>query len=90
MMQIPRNLDEKETYLRNRHYDVNNIPHPFTGIQVTEHGFDILEQYIKDVRSIIGYDIPLAIGPFWTYWCGNPASSWQEELKNIISHGWRI
>lgn len=61
---IPRNLDEKETYLRNRHYDVNNIPHPFTGIQVTEHGFDILEQYVKDVRSIIGYDIPLAIDHF--------------------------
>ena len=58
------NLDEKETYLRNRHYDVNNIPHPFTGIQVTEHGFDILEQYVKDVRSIIGYDIPLAIDHF--------------------------
>ena len=54
----------KETYLANRHYDVNNIPHPFTGIQVTEHGFDILEQYVKDVRSIIGYDIPLAIDHF--------------------------
>ena len=43
---------------------MNNIPHPFTGIQVTEHGFDILEQYVKDVRSIIGYDIPLAIDHF--------------------------
>ena len=51
-------------YARNRLYDVNNIPHPFTGIQVTEKGLDILEKYVSDVRSVIGYDIPLAIDHF--------------------------
>ncbi len=41
-----------------------NVAHPFTGIHVTEHGFDVLEQYVKDVRSVIGYEVPLAIDHF--------------------------
>ena len=35
--------------------------HPFTGVQITEKGLDYLENYVKDVRSIIGYEVPLAI-----------------------------
>lgn len=61
---IPRNMNEETRRERNRCYDILNVPHPFTGIQVTEHGLDILEQYVKDVREIIGYDIPLAIDHF--------------------------
>ena len=51
-------------YNRNRWYDANNVPHPFTGTHVTEKGLDILEQYVSDVRSVIGFDIPLAIDHF--------------------------
>lgn len=61
---MPRNLSVEEQVARNKMYDYQNIPHPFTGIQVTEHGLDILEQYVKDVREIIGYEIPLAIDHF--------------------------
>lgn len=61
---IPRNLDEKSRIIRNHYYDVQNIAHPLTGVQVTEHGYDILEQYVADVRSVIGYEIPLAIDHF--------------------------
>ena len=50
--------------LRNRAYDMFNVPHPFTGIHVTEKGLDVLEQYVKDVRDVIGYEIPLAIDHF--------------------------
>lgn len=50
--------------LRNRAYDLFNVPHPFTGIHVTEKGLDILEQYVKDVRDVIGYEVPLAIDHF--------------------------
>ncbi|MFC0212997.1 mandelate racemase/muconate lactonizing enzyme family protein [Paenibacillus chartarius] len=50
--------------LRNRHYDIYNIAHPFTGIHVTEKGLDMLEQYVADVRSVIGYEVPLAIDHF--------------------------
>ena len=46
---------------RNRLYDLHNIAHPFTGIQLTEKGLDILEQYVADVRSVIGDQVPLAI-----------------------------
>lgn len=61
---IPRSLTSEERLQRNRWYDVQNIPHPFTGVQVTEHGYDILEQYVKDVRDTIGYEVPLAIDHF--------------------------
>jgi gluconate/galactonate dehydratase len=47
--------------LRNRWYDMQNIAHPFTGIRVTEKGLDILEEYVAQVRAIIGYEIPLAV-----------------------------
>lgn len=52
---------EKYRYARNRWYDIFNIAHPFTGIHITEKGFDMLEQYVSEVRSIIGYEVPLAI-----------------------------
>lgn len=56
--------DEQIREVTNRHYDIYNIPHPFTGIHVTEHGLDILEQYVADVRAVIGYQVPLAIDHF--------------------------
>ena len=45
-------------------YYVDNTMHPFTGIRVTEVGLDYLEQYVADVRSVIGYEIPLATDHF--------------------------
>ncbi|WP_248927111.1 mandelate racemase/muconate lactonizing enzyme family protein [Paenibacillus hamazuiensis] len=59
------NLPEQELrQLRNRHYDIYNIAHPFTGIHVTEKGLDMLEQYVAEVRAVIGYEVPLAIDHF--------------------------
>ncbi|GHT59871.1 mandelate racemase [Spirochaetia bacterium] len=40
------------------------IPGPFTGIHITEKGFDIMEDYVRQVRDIIGYQIPLAVDHF--------------------------
>jgi len=37
------------------------IMHPFTGIQLTNKGIDTLCKYVDDVRSVIGYEIPLAV-----------------------------
>ncbi|MEK3913666.1 mandelate racemase/muconate lactonizing enzyme family protein [Paenibacillus sp. FSL H7-0331] len=51
-------------HARNRMYDAYNVAHPFTGIHVTEKGLDMLEQYVSDVRSVIGYEVPLAIDHF--------------------------
>lgn len=48
-------------FWRNRNFDVNGIMHPYLGIQITEKGLDLLEQYVADVRAELGNDIPLAI-----------------------------
>jgi len=37
-----------------------NTMHPFTQIQITEKGLDELAQIVGNVRSVIGYDIPLS------------------------------
>ena len=46
---------------RNAAYDVQNVRHPFTGLHFTDKGLDLLEQYIAEVRDVIGLEIPLAI-----------------------------
>lgn len=58
---IPRKLTRDAWCQRNKWYDVQNIAHPFTGVQITEHGLDILENYVKEVRDVIGFEVPLAI-----------------------------
>ena len=57
-------VPEELRQTRNRAYDMFNVAHPFTGIHVTEKGLDVLEEYVRDVRSVIGYEIPLAIDHF--------------------------
>ncbi len=56
--------NNEERYARNRGYDAWNVPHPFTGIHLTEKGIDLLEQYVAEVRSVIGYQVPLATDHF--------------------------
>jgi L-alanine-DL-glutamate epimerase-like enolase superfamily enzyme len=45
-------------------YEINTIGHPFTGIRLTEKGLDMLEEYVKQVREVIGMDVPLAVDHF--------------------------
>ncbi len=45
-------------------YALATTAHPFTGIHITEKGLDFLENYVREVRSVIGYDIPLAVDHF--------------------------
>ena len=40
------------------------VMHPFTGIQITEKGIDLLCQYVAGVRQEVGYEIPLAVDHF--------------------------
>ncbi|ESX65259.1 mandelate racemase [Mesorhizobium sp. LSHC420B00] len=51
----------EERRARNAAYDLHNVPHPFTGLHFSDKGLDLLEQYIAEVREIIGMDVPLAI-----------------------------
>ena len=45
-------------------YSIVTTAHPFTGIHLTEKGLDYLENYVKEVREVIGYEVPLAIDHF--------------------------
>lgn len=45
-------------------YALVNTAHPFTGIHLTQKGLDYLEQYVREVREVIGYDVPLAVDHF--------------------------
>ncbi|MDR1439489.1 MAG: mandelate racemase/muconate lactonizing enzyme family protein [Clostridiales bacterium] len=49
---------------RNNAYCDNITLHPFTGVQITERGLDYLENYVADVRKIIGMKVPLALDHF--------------------------
>lgn len=41
-----------------------DIMHPFTGIQITNKGIDMLCEYVAQVRAVIGYEVPLAVDHF--------------------------
>lgn len=47
-----------------KNYEIFTIPHYATGIHITEKGLDYLENYVKEVRAEIGYEVPLAIDHF--------------------------
>jgi L-alanine-DL-glutamate epimerase-like enolase superfamily enzyme len=37
-----------------------NTRHPFTGIQITEKGLEELQKIVENVRSMVGYEIPIS------------------------------
>lgn len=45
-------------------YQIVHTAHPFTGIHLTEKGLDYLENYVREVREVIGYEVPLATDHF--------------------------
>ena len=47
-----------------KNYEVFTVPHYATGIRITEKGLDYLEDYVKQVREVAGYEVPLAIDHF--------------------------
>ncbi len=55
-------IDKSLMYGKN--YEVFTIPHYATGIHLTEKGLDYLEDYVRQVREVIGYEVPLAIDHF--------------------------
>jgi len=56
---LTNSIDDRRA--RNAVYDTHNVRHPFSGLHFTDKGLDLLEQYISEVRSVIGMEIPLAI-----------------------------
>lgn len=44
--------------------DVNEVMHPFTGIEITDLGLDYLREYVGGIREVIGMEVPLASDHF--------------------------
>jgi L-alanine-DL-glutamate epimerase-like enolase superfamily enzyme len=44
--------------------EVNDVMHPFTGMQITDKGIDAMVEYVRTVRDIVGYEIPIATDHF--------------------------
>jgi len=49
---------------RRRVVDIASIPGPFTAIGLTELGLDLMEQYVREVREAVGYEVPIAVDHF--------------------------
>ena len=45
-------------------HDLPGVMHPFKGIQITQRGIDFMADYVRQVRDVIGYEIPLAVDHF--------------------------
>ena len=44
--------------------NLSNTKHPFTSIQITDLGLEKLADYVRQVRDIVGYEIPLSADHF--------------------------
>ena len=47
-----------------RMLDINNIQHPFTHVRLTPKGIQMLVEYVKQVRAVVGYEVPIAADHF--------------------------
>src|SRR5215469_8897853 len=43
-------------------WEMNQLPHPLLGMEVTNKGIAMLEQYVAAVRDAVGMEIPLPMG----------------------------
>jgi len=43
---------------------LGNTKHPFTRIQITDKGLDLMTEYVDKVREIVGYEIPMSADHF--------------------------
>ncbi len=67
--------DQKNTIVNSNFWDIGKqwsgnpmsygaTEHPFTRVQITPAGLDKLAEYVDAVRSVVGYEIPLAADHF--------------------------
>lgn len=47
-----------------KHNWSGDVPHPLTGMRVTQKGLDIMAEYARTVRDIVGWEIPIAVDHF--------------------------
>ncbi len=44
--------------------EYGTIDHPFTRVQITQKGLELMEEYVRVMRDTVGYEIPLGIDHF--------------------------
>jgi len=59
--------------------DYGNTKHPFTAIQINEKGLDEMAKIISEVRSVVGYEIPLSSDHYGHF-----------DLNNAIRFGRKV
>lgn len=42
----------------------DRVPHPFTGVEITDKGIALLSDYVAAIRAVIGMEVPLASDHF--------------------------
>ncbi|WP_143774481.1 mandelate racemase/muconate lactonizing enzyme family protein [Niastella vici] len=65
---------------RGGYMDYANTKHPFTAIQITEKGLDGMAQIVHDVRSVVGYEIPIASDHYGHFDLNN-AIRWGKKVE---------
>ena len=55
--------DNADTPLE-RMLDINTIQHPYTHVRLTTKGIRLLAEYVEQVRSVVGYEVPIAADHF--------------------------
>jgi L-alanine-DL-glutamate epimerase-like enolase superfamily enzyme len=56
----PHILNQSPSQWQGGYMSYANTRHPFTGIQITEKGLDELAKLVDNVRSMVGYEIPMS------------------------------
>jgi L-alanine-DL-glutamate epimerase-like enolase superfamily enzyme len=49
---------------RRRWAEIGGIAHPHTATHITQKGLDLLEQFVAEVRSEVGFEVPIAMDHF--------------------------
>jgi gluconate/galactonate dehydratase len=47
-----------------RMLNINSIQHAFTHVRLTPKGLSMLAEYVEQVRSVVGYQVPIAVDHF--------------------------
>jgi L-alanine-DL-glutamate epimerase-like enolase superfamily enzyme len=67
---IPGTLVNSKFWTESKYHDLTSFARtkqPFTQLQITDKGLDALAGYVDNVRSAIGYEIPLSADGFGNY-----------------------
>jgi L-alanine-DL-glutamate epimerase-like enolase superfamily enzyme len=60
---VIRRINESGTQL-DRMLDIHSIQHPFTHVRLTPKGIQLLVEYVKQVRVVVGDEVPIAADHF--------------------------